>query len=107
MHHSSTKLDRQAHTVPSNKETTLDLFAYNFSDKAVSGTITIEHAPQGCKLTPDRWEITLEPMERKPLPARITINTSGSNTSNVGWIKLQGDFADAGRPILAFRLVPK
>ena len=107
MHNNSTDLDRQGHTVPSDKETTLNLLAYNFSNKAVSGTITVEHTPQGCKLTPDRWEISLEPMERKRLPARVTINASGSNTASDVWIKLQGDFADAGRPALAFRLVPK
>ena len=107
MHHSSTKLDRQAHTVTSDKETSLNLLAYNFSNKAVNGTITVEHTPQGCKLTPDRWEITLEPMERKRLPAHVTINASGSDKANDDWIKLRGDFADAGRPILAFRLVPK
>jgi len=107
MHHDSTKLDRQAHTVPPGKETTLNLFAYNFSDRVVRGTITTEHIPQGYKLAPDRWEITLEPMERKSLPARVTINASGGNTANGGWIKLRGDFADAGRPVLVFRLVPK
>jgi len=107
MHNNSTKLDRQAHTVPSGKETNLNLFAYNFSDKTVSGTITTESIPQGSKLTPDRWEITLEPMERKSLPAHVTIKTTGSNAANEGWIKLQGDFADVGRPVLVFRLVPE
>lgn len=106
MHQNYTNLDRQAHSIPLDKETTLNLFAYNFSDKAVSGTITVENAP-GCKLVPDRWEITLEPMERKSLPANVTINASGSDTANDGWIKLRGDFADAGQPVLAFRLVPK
>ena len=107
MHHNSTKLDRQAHTVARGKETNLNLFAYNFSEKTVSGTITAESIPQGCKLVPEHWEITLEPMERKSLPASVTINTSGSDESNEGWIKLQGDFANAGRPVLAFRLVPE
>jgi hypothetical protein len=107
MHNNATKLNQQAHTVPSGKETNLNLFAYNFSNKAVSGTITAEHAPRGCKLTPDRWKITLEPMERKRLPARVTINASGSNAAYGGWLKLRGNFADAGRPVLAFRLVPK
>jgi hypothetical protein len=107
MHHNSTKLDRQAHTVPPGKETNLSLFAYNFSDKAVSGTITAEHVPQDCKLVPDSWEITLEPMEQKRLPTRVTINASGSDSAGDGWIKLQGDFPDAGRPALAFRLLPK
>lgn len=107
MHNNSTRLDQQAHNVPSNKETDLNLLAYNFSDKTVNGIITLEHLPQGCKLTPDRWEITLEPMERKRLPARVMINASGTDKDNDDWIKLQGDFADAGRPVLAFRLVPK
>ena len=107
MHQNSTNLKRQAHTVPSGKETNLNLFAYNFSDKTVSGTITTEIVPQGCELVPERWEITLEPMERKSLPAHVTINASGGDATNEGWIKLRGDFADAGRPVLAFRLVPK
>lgn len=107
MHHDSTKLDQQAHTVPSGKETNLNLFAYNFGNKAVSGIITVEHAPRGFTLTPDRWEITLEPMERKRLPARFSTNASESDRAKDDWIKLQGDFADAGRPVLAFRLVTK
>ena len=107
MHYSSTRLDKQAHTVPSGKETNLNLFAYNFSNTAVSGTITAEHVPQGCKLVPDRWEITLEPMERKHLPARFSINASGRDAAYGSWVKLRGDFAAAGQPALAFRLVPK
>lgn len=107
MHDSSTRLDRQAHAVPPGRETNLNLLAYNFSDKAVSGTIAVEKIPSECKLTPDRWEIALEPMEQKRLPARVTINASGSDSAGDGWIKLQGDFADAGQPVLAFRLVTK
>jgi hypothetical protein len=107
MHNNSTRLDRQAHNVPPNKETSLNLFAYNFSNKKVTGTITVQNSPQGCKLTPARWEITIEPMERKRLPARVTVNASGTDTPSDDWIKLQGNFADAGRPVLVFRLVPK
>jgi len=107
MHNNSTKLDQQAHTVPVGEETNLRLFAYNFSNTAVSGTITAEHVPQGCKLVPDRWEIMLEPMERKHLPARFSLDASGSDAASDGWIKLRGDFAAAGQPALAFRLVPK
>jgi hypothetical protein len=107
MHNNSTKLDQQAHTVPSGKATDLNLCAYNFSETAVSGRITAVNAPKGCKLTPDRWEITLEPMEQKRLSARFSIDASGSDAASGGWIKLQGDFADADRSVLAFRLVPK
>jgi hypothetical protein len=107
MHNNATKLDRQAHAIPSNKETNLNLLAYNFSNKTVSGTITVENTPQGFRLTPGRWEITLEPMERKHLPARVMVNASGSDNASDGWIKLQGHFPNAGRPVLAFRLVPQ
>jgi hypothetical protein len=107
MHHNSTKLDQQVHTVPLGKETNLNIFAYNFSDTPVSGMITVEHAPQACKLTPDRWEITLEPMGRKHLPTRFSIQATKSDAAYGGWIKLRGEFAKAGRPVLAFRLVPK
>jgi hypothetical protein len=107
MHNNSTMLDRQAHSVPANKETNLNLLAYNFSDKTVTGTITVQNSPQECKLTHDRWEITIEPMERKRLSARVMVNASGTDKADEDWIKLQGDFADAGRPVLAFRLVPK
>jgi len=100
-------LDRQAHIVPLDKETNLNIFAYNFSDISVSGTITAEYAPQGCKLTPDRWEITLEPMGRKRLTTRFSILASKSDAAYSSWFKLRGEFANAGRPVLAFRLVPK
>ncbi len=107
MHNNSTRLDRQAHAVPPNKETNLNLLAYNFSEKTVTGTITVQNTPQGYKLKPERWEITLEPTERKRLPARVMVNASGTDTPSDGWIKLKGNFADAGRPVLAFRLVTK
>jgi hypothetical protein len=107
MHNNSTNLEKQAHTVPSGKETNLGLFAYNFSNKMVSGTITVEHTPQGCKLTPDRWEITIESMKRKRLPARVILNASTTDAPSDEWIKLRGNFPNAGQPVLAFRLVPQ
>jgi hypothetical protein len=107
MHNNTTNLERQAHNVPLNKETNLTLMAYNFSDKTVSGTVTVEHTPQGCKLTPDRWQITLEPMEQKHLPARVMLNASATDATSDEWIKLQGRFPNSGRPVLAFRLVPQ
>jgi hypothetical protein len=107
MHNNTTNLERQAHNVPSGKETNLNLLAYNFSNKTVSGTVTVEHTPQGCKLTPDRWQITLEPMEQKHLPASVMLNTSATDATSDEWIKLQGRFPNAGRPVLAFRLVPQ
>jgi len=104
--HTATNLEQQAHTV-TDKETNLEIFVYNFSDATVSGTVTVENIPDGCKLTPDRWEITVEPMEQKRIDGRISRNEDGGKPTRGGWIKLRGDFGEAGQPALAFRLTGK
>jgi hypothetical protein len=104
--HTATNLEQQAHTV-TDKETNLEIFVYNFSDTVVSGTVTVENIPDGCKLTPDRWEITVEPMEQKRIDGRISRNEDGGKPTRGGWIKLRGDFGEAGQPALAFRLTGK
>jgi len=102
MPQSATDLNKQAHKVELKDEADLDVFAYNFSDETVTGTISVEHAPDGWRLTPGRIKVEIEPMGRKRLSIRVSAEKPAE-----GWIKLQGDFSDAGRPILAFRLVPK
>ena len=95
------------HTVEIGKEMDLSLFVHNFSGKQVSGRVRVERIPSGWKLTPDRWEVALEPMERKQLPARFSMSANEGDSVSDNWIRLRGDFADAGRPVLAFRLVGK
>lgn len=108
MPQSVTNLDRQAHTVEVKEGVNLDIFAYNFSDAVVSGTINAEQAPEGYKLTPGRWEVKIEPMGRKHLPVCLSMDASGGDAAPGGnWVKLRGEFSDAGRPVLAFRLAPK
>jgi len=106
MPQSATDLNKQAHAVELKGEVALDVFAYNFSDKAVTGTISVERAPDRWRLTPGRMEVEIEPMGRKRLPIRLSVGNSAEKPAD-GWIKLRGDFSYAGRPVLAFRLVPK
>lgn len=103
MPHTATNLEQQAHTLAAD-ETNIEMFVYNFIDTAVSGTITIENIPDSYKLTPDRWEITVEPMELKRIDSHINISKGGDKSAETGWIKLRGDFGKAGQPALAFRL---
>jgi hypothetical protein len=103
MPHTATNLEQQAHKVAAD-EANLEMFVYNFSDTAVSGTITTENIPDSYKLTPDRWEITVEPMELKRIDSHINISKGGDKSAETGWIKLRGDFGKAGQPALAFRL---
>jgi hypothetical protein len=107
MPHTATDLSQQAHVVAPDAYEDLAIFAYNFGLKPASGTVNVESVPRGWTLVPDRWEITLDPMERKLVTVRLRIDSSDSDASWAGWIKLRGHFADAGEPILAFRLIVK
>ncbi len=103
MPQSATNLGQQAHTIPAATPTEIKLFAYNFSSDKVSGTVTAQQIPANWQITPTDWAVSLDPMERKALPAQITIPAG----SAADWIKLQGDFGSAGRSVLAFRLMVK
>jgi hypothetical protein len=103
MPQSATNLDQQAHIIPAGTLTELRLFAYNFSGEKVSGTVIVQKSPANWQITPARWTLALDPMERKALPAQIAV-PSGSAAD---WIKLEGDFGTAGRSVLAFRLMVK
>jgi len=105
--HTATDLSQQAHIVAPKIDKSIAIFAYNFGEKPVSGTVNVEGVPRGWTIIPDKWEITLDPMERKLLPGGFEIDLSARNSSSDGWIKLGGDFADAGKPALAFRLIAK
>jgi len=100
----TTNLDQQAHVIPAAAPTDIALFAYNFRSSKVSGTVSVQQAPAHWEITPATWTIDLDPMERKPLPARIVIPVDGAKAD---WIKLKGDFGPAGQTVLAFRLALK
>jgi hypothetical protein len=95
----ATDLGKQAHVVPADTPTDLALFAYNFGDAKLSGTISVK-TPANWEIIPTSWEVVLDPMERKALPARIVISAAGA----ADWVRLKGDFGPAGKSVLAFRL---
>jgi hypothetical protein len=103
----ATNLDKQAHAVEPNDNVDPAIFVYNFSDARVSGVISVEHAPQGWSIAPRQVEVSLEPMDRKRLPIRLSVQTGAEDVSTDGWIKLRGEFSNAGNTALAFRLIPK
>lgn len=107
MPRSTTNLDHQAHIIPAATPTGLGLFAYNFRRCKVSGTVTVQQAPANWEIAPTRWTVVLEPMERMALPAHVIVPSAGAGATAADWVKLQGDFGPAGRPVLAFRLMVK
>ena len=99
--------------VAPDQEIDLPLFIYNFADHEINGTVTLEHVPKGCQITPSRWEVRLAPMQRERLPAKVRISAEGQtdaasdavdNAGDSSWFKLRGEFNDDGQPVLAFQL---
>ncbi|MGE5296336.1 MAG: hypothetical protein ACM3VT_16050 [Solirubrobacterales bacterium] len=93
------------HKVQPDTEIDLPLYAYNFAETGVRGRIVVEHAPVGWRLTSSAWDVSLEPMGRQKLECRFLMPQRQSDKSSDTWIVLRGDFGDAGKPVLAFRLI--
>ena len=102
--HHTTRLGSQAHEVEPGKDADVPLFAYNLWDRPVSGAIAVEEAPAGWDVRVSNETLTLVPLERKPLGLSITMPTAGRDLMAGGWVRVRGQFGDAGRPALAFRL---
>jgi len=84
--------------------TTVDceLLVYNFGETDVTGSVFVEHAPEGCEISPDRWEVALPSMDRCLLNLRLEIPAAASPED--AWIVFRGDFGPAEQPSLAFRV---
>ncbi len=93
------------HTVEAGVPCRVPIHAYNFGSETVRGTVRFGELPPGCKAGPMKWEVEIEPMGRVELPAQITITKDTTAESDDIWLKLCGNFGEAGRPVLAFRLV--
>lgn len=93
------------HRVQPETEIDLPLYAYNFAETPVHGRIVVEHAPAGWRLTPNAWDVSLEPMGRQRLDCRFLMPQRQSDRSADTWIILRGDFGEVGKPVLAFRLI--
>jgi len=102
MPQAATDLAAQAHKVPADKSSRIEIFAYNFGDVQARGVVQLDRVPDGWQLSPRRWTLEIEPMGRRRLLCDARI--AGSKPPPAGWIKLRGDFGGAGRPTLAFRL---
>ena len=80
------------------------MFAYNFSDRPVSGTVAVAQAPSQWLVALTSQRLELQPLARQQIPATVTLPAGGSELADGGWIHLRGDFGEAGQTVLAFRL---
>ena len=84
------------------RETELVLYAHNFGREHVQGSVTVESAPETWAIVPRHFDIALGPMERRTLCTRLQIPPGEAPR----YLSFRGDFGEAGRPVLAFRITP-
>ncbi len=100
----TTRLNHQSHQIEPGRETELPLYVYNFGQQPVSGTLTAEEAPANWQVRVAAEPVQIDPLGRQRVQATVTMPPTGRDLLSGSWIKIRGDFGDAGRPVLAFRL---
>ncbi len=80
-----------------------ELIVYNFSESAVEGTVSAAEIPEGLSIVPGNWHVTLPPMQRAVLDVQIRLPASHAPSED-DWAVFQGEFGNAGRPVLAFQV---
>ena len=95
-------LKRSAYRLATDaEEIVIPVFGYNFGDKPLTGQFTV-NLPDGWKASfPDQG--TLEPGERLQWELRLKPGLWGPE--EVATIRIEGDFAAAGKSVLSLRLV--
>jgi hypothetical protein len=82
-----------------NKPYRLSMFAYNFGNKRVKGTVRVKDKPSDWVLDREVWSLSIDPMQRGLLDTVLTIPAGQAGT-----LRLAGDFGSAGKPVLTFRI---
>ncbi len=77
----------------------LKLFASNFKNESVKGSIRIQDKPADWTVDRESWPLSIDPMECEAFELSLTIPAGQAGT-----IGLVGDFGPAGKSALAFRI---
>jgi len=100
-------LSHQTYRLDTNTPLELPLFAYNFSSQPIHTTIHLEKAPPGWSLQLQTQQLTIPPMQSKPLSLHLTIPSSGRAAAFGDWIKLRATSNTVPDAFLAFRIASK
>jgi hypothetical protein len=93
--------------IPAGQETPLVMYAYNFSDATIEGTVTLKNFSGGRKLEPKEWSLKIGPMDRQRFEAKVTIAPASEGKTATGTVQLLGDFGSAGESRLSFAIQGK
>ncbi|MDX9755801.1 MAG: hypothetical protein RBU29_17685, partial [bacterium] len=77
---------------------------YNFSQTKAKGVLLTEHLPAAWQLRMPELPIELEPMQKQEISARLVRSSAEAKADEDCWIMLRGEFGEAGKPVLAFRI---
>jgi hypothetical protein len=103
----NTVLAKSAAKISTERPETLPVYAYNFSDRPVRGTLTLAGEPRFLAqraVTGLPRRIELAPMERKEIPLALDLRAVAMRP--VETLSISGDFGAAGQPVLSFNLMP-
>lgn len=99
------RLGPQAYEMPAGTDLEIPLWVYNFSETAVSGTLSIEQAPEDWQAELSRDPMGIAPMERARTVVRVHMPPHGDAMLYGDWLHVRGNFGDTGSPVAAFRLI--
>ena len=99
----NTMLKRSAYRIASNRRETIPVWAYNFGDQPVRGTLKLSG--------PEIWLITAPAEIEIPPGGRERINLAVTATNGtfhpIETLRMTGDFGSAGEAIMSLRLLPE
>jgi hypothetical protein len=99
--HDRIVLEKSAYRATSDRDITIPVFVYNFSDSPVAGNLAVT-APKAWNVSmPERVELAAS--ERKQL--LMHVHPSVTKEHSLERIQLSGDFGTAGNAVLSIRLL--
>ena len=102
---SQSRLDIQAHQIEIGTKSPVPFAVYNFGDKTVHGTLSVDTLEQGWRVTLPTRRVCLRPMERQVLAAQAVVSPAAGIRVVMGVpVTLRGEFGEAGTSVLSFRL---
>ncbi len=94
----------QGYQVKAGVEQTVSVAVYNFHGEPVNGKLRVASLPAGWSVNLPEGGLSLRPMERQMLAAKILIPAAGRDAMFGAPVVLRGDFGLAGETHLSFRL---
>ena len=94
---------KSVYRVAPGEPTTVPLFLYNFSDRAVTGSLAVD-SPADWNASLTATKVELQPGDRKEL--QLTITTAGKSPTTQP-IRITGQFdVDGAQPVVSFSVAP-